>query len=96
MQRHSRQALAETNQAFLNSFPSVWHTLRDDASALDLPTIRAWSMIMRGLVAEYLQLGDAIVESRRLKRRDELASFPNFRLSMGSKTDVPRSRTYAT
>lgn len=34
-------------------------------------------MIMRGLVAEYLQLGDTIGESRRLARRDELASVPS-------------------
>jgi hypothetical protein len=31
-------------------------------------------MIMRGLVAEYLQLGDVAGESRQLKKRDELAS----------------------
>lgn len=31
-------------------------------------------MIMRGLVAEYLQLSDSIGEQHRLGRRDELAS----------------------
>lgn len=31
-------------------------------------------MILRALVAEYLELGDIIGDSQRLKRRDELAS----------------------
>ncbi|KAI5480945.1 glutaminyl-peptide cyclotransferase [Pseudohyphozyma bogoriensis] len=37
-------------------FPSVWHTIRDDASALDYPTIKAWALIVRLTVAEYLGL----------------------------------------
>ncbi|GJN88459.1 hypothetical protein Rhopal_001425-T1 [Rhodotorula paludigena] len=37
-------------------FPQVWHTIADDASALDLPTIKAWSLIVRLTVAEYLGL----------------------------------------
>ncbi|PRQ73924.1 hypothetical protein AAT19DRAFT_15491 [Rhodotorula toruloides] len=37
-------------------FPSVWHTIKDDASALDLPTIKAWALILRLTVAEYLGL----------------------------------------
>lgn len=37
-------------------FPSVWHTLKDDASALDWPTDYAWAMILRLWTAEYLGL----------------------------------------
>ncbi|KAJ7578478.1 glutaminyl-peptide cyclotransferase-like protein [Mycena floridula] len=37
-------------------FPSVWHTLRDDASALDLPTMRRWNLILRVFMSEYLNL----------------------------------------
>ncbi|THH14937.1 hypothetical protein EW146_g5462 [Bondarzewia mesenterica] len=37
-------------------FPSVWHTLRDDASALDLPTLRRWNLIFRVFFCEYLGL----------------------------------------
>lgn len=37
-------------------FPAVWHTLKDDASALDWPTDYAWAMILRLFVAEYLGL----------------------------------------
>ncbi|KAH9980899.1 hypothetical protein BGW80DRAFT_1267096 [Lactifluus volemus] len=37
-------------------FPSVWHTLGDDATALDLPTLRAWNLIFRVFFAEYLGL----------------------------------------
>ncbi|KAF8743599.1 hypothetical protein AX14_001663 [Amanita brunnescens Koide BX004] len=37
-------------------FPLVWHTIRDDASALDLPTLRRWNVLMRVFVSEYLHL----------------------------------------
>ncbi|KAG6336314.1 hypothetical protein ID866_2763, partial [Astraeus odoratus] len=37
-------------------FPSVWHTLHDDASALDIPTMRRWNLILRVLMCEYLSL----------------------------------------
>ncbi|PPQ78173.1 hypothetical protein CVT25_015506 [Psilocybe cyanescens] len=37
-------------------FPRVWHTLGDDASALDAPTLRRWNLILRVFMAEYLHL----------------------------------------
>jgi len=37
-------------------FPHVWHTLGDDATALDLPTLHAWNLILRVFFAEYLGL----------------------------------------
>ncbi|KIJ26435.1 hypothetical protein M422DRAFT_232796 [Sphaerobolus stellatus SS14] len=37
-------------------FPRVWHTLKDDASALDLPTLRKWAQLFRVFTAEYLNL----------------------------------------
>ncbi|KAG1719894.1 uncharacterized protein EDB91DRAFT_1240492 [Suillus paluster] len=37
-------------------FPRVWHTLGDDASALDLLTMRRWNMILRVFMSEYLNL----------------------------------------
>ncbi|KAG8217648.1 hypothetical protein J3R82DRAFT_5801 [Butyriboletus roseoflavus] len=37
-------------------FPSVWHTLRDDATALDISTMRRWNLVMRVFVSEYLSL----------------------------------------
>ncbi|GAA5835348.1 hypothetical protein JCM9279_004515 [Rhodotorula babjevae] len=37
-------------------FPRVWHTIKDDADALDLPTVKAWALIIRLAVAEYLGL----------------------------------------
>ncbi|KAF9469303.1 hypothetical protein BDZ94DRAFT_1152081 [Collybia nuda] len=37
-------------------FPRVWHTLKDDASALDLPTMRRWNLILRVFMSEYLHL----------------------------------------
>ncbi|KAI5450801.1 hypothetical protein NCC49_002807 [Naganishia albida] len=37
-------------------FPSVWHTIKDDASALDLPTLRRWNLIIRLFTLEYLGL----------------------------------------
>ncbi|KAJ1729570.1 hypothetical protein LPJ61_003459 [Coemansia biformis] len=38
-------------------FPKVWHTLGDDASALDATVIHDMSLIMRSFVASYLRLG---------------------------------------
>ncbi|KAI0647401.1 hypothetical protein C8Q79DRAFT_959252 [Trametes meyenii] len=37
-------------------FPKVWHELKDDASALDIPTMRRWNLILRVFMAEYLNL----------------------------------------
>jgi len=37
-------------------FPHVWHTLKDNASALDLATMRRWNLILRVFMAEYLHL----------------------------------------
>ncbi|KAI0344851.1 hypothetical protein BDW22DRAFT_1391879 [Trametopsis cervina] len=39
-----------------NPFPRVWHTLKDDASALDIPTMRRWNLILRVFISEYLGL----------------------------------------
>ncbi|KAI5116851.1 hypothetical protein M0805_006805 [Coniferiporia weirii] len=39
-----------------NPFPHVWHTLKDDASALDLETMKRWNLIMRVFMCEYLGL----------------------------------------
>ncbi|KAI0333587.1 hypothetical protein GY45DRAFT_1244718 [Cubamyces sp. BRFM 1775] len=39
-----------------NPFPRVWHTIKDDASALDIPTMRRWNLILRVFMAEYLNL----------------------------------------
>jgi glutaminyl-peptide cyclotransferase len=37
-------------------FPSVWHTVRDDASALDIESVNDLALIFRVLVVEYLGL----------------------------------------
>ncbi|XP_006457942.1 hypothetical protein AGABI2DRAFT_199040 [Agaricus bisporus var. bisporus H97] len=37
-------------------FPKVWHKLGDDRAALDLPTMRRWSLILRVFLSEYLHL----------------------------------------
>ncbi|KAG8691210.1 hypothetical protein FRC11_005909 [Ceratobasidium sp. 423] len=40
-------------------FPQVWHTLGDDASALHMPTMKHWNMVLRVFVSEYLGLRPA-------------------------------------
>ncbi|KAJ7047189.1 glutaminyl-peptide cyclotransferase-like protein [Mycena alexandri] len=37
-------------------FPSVWHSVHDDGSALHLPTMRRWNILFRVFMAEYLHL----------------------------------------
>lgn len=61
----------------MKSFPREWHTLADDASCLDLPTIQAWAMIFRVLTAEYLALlpgSDETMPYKSRIARNELAS----------------------
>ncbi|KAF9526945.1 hypothetical protein CPB83DRAFT_856862 [Crepidotus variabilis] len=45
-------------------FPLVWHTLRDDGSALDRPTMRRWNILMRVFLSEYLNLQPNDLTSR--------------------------------
>ncbi|RDX56413.1 hypothetical protein OH76DRAFT_385330 [Lentinus brumalis] len=47
-------------------FPHVWHTLKDDATALDIPTMRRWNLILRVFMAEYLNL-----KPRELSREED-------------------------
>ncbi|KAI0780589.1 hypothetical protein BD413DRAFT_498412 [Trametes elegans] len=60
-----------------NPFPRVWHTLKDDASALDIPTMRRWNLILRVFMAEYLHLQPVISardtreEAPRIHRPDD-------------------------
>lgn len=46
-------------------FPAVWHTMKDDASSINYPTVYAWTMIMRIFVAEYLGLKPANIARKR-------------------------------
>ncbi|KAF7311376.1 Peptide hydrolase [Mycena kentingensis (nom. inval.)] len=52
-------------------FPSVWHTVRDDASALHIPTVRRWNILMRVFMAEYLNLRPA---EKKREEEEELRS----------------------
>ncbi|KAI0064497.1 hypothetical protein BV25DRAFT_1800233 [Artomyces pyxidatus] len=63
-------------------FPRVWHRLGDDASALDLPTLRRWNLIMRVFFSEYLGLRP---EDRR-KRSQEPS--PSISPPMVRKSDT--------
>ncbi|GAA5900524.1 uncharacterized protein JCM6883_002871 [Sporobolomyces salmoneus] len=56
-------------------FPRVWHTIADDATALDLDTIKAWALIMRLTVAEYLGLDPELNRTNHEEKRDELTIF---------------------
>ncbi|PCH37885.1 hypothetical protein WOLCODRAFT_135903 [Wolfiporia cocos MD-104 SS10] len=55
-------------------FPRVWHTLKDDATALDVPTMRRWNLILRVFMCEYLGLRPEATASRDTVQRsfDEL------------------------
>ncbi|CAL1707536.1 unnamed protein product [Somion occarium] len=48
-----------------NPFPRVWHTLKDDATALDIPTMRRWNLILRIFMSEYLGLLPDVAHSTR-------------------------------
>ncbi|WRT65644.1 uncharacterized protein IL334_002589 [Kwoniella shivajii] len=56
-----------------NPFPSVWHTLKDDATALSLPALRRWNRVLRVFTCEYLGLDPDTIDTRSTKRSvDEL------------------------
>ena len=38
------------------SFPSVWHTAKDDGEHLDIPTVEDWAMLTAAFAAEYMDL----------------------------------------
>lgn len=48
----------------------MWHTIKDDASALHLPTIRRWDLIMRLWTAEYLGLQPDLTPTRAAARAE--------------------------
>jgi glutaminyl-peptide cyclotransferase len=50
-------------------FPSVWHTIRDDASALDIPTMRRWNLLLRVFFCEYLNLHPSDFHHRTRQQR---------------------------
>lgn len=37
-------------------FPTVWHTMDDDADHLDIPTVKDWAKIMTAFAAEWMDL----------------------------------------
>ncbi|KAF8913522.1 glutaminyl-peptide cyclotransferase-like protein [Mucidula mucida] len=49
-------------------FPHVWHRLSDDASALDIPTMRRWNLILRVFISEYLNLRPEDDSKREVRR----------------------------
>jgi len=48
-----------------NPFPRVWHKISDDASALDLPSMRRWNLILRVFLSEYLNLRPEVKTKQR-------------------------------
>ncbi|KAF5380916.1 hypothetical protein D9615_004165 [Tricholomella constricta] len=50
-------------------FPRVWHTLKDDATALDIPTMRRWNLMLRVFMSEYLHLRPEDAHPPNLVRR---------------------------
>ncbi|KAF5373571.1 hypothetical protein D9758_000826 [Tetrapyrgos nigripes] len=49
-------------------FPHVWHTINDDASALDIPTMRRWNVLLRVFLSEYLNLLPEVTAKSRTER----------------------------
>ncbi|TDL24979.1 hypothetical protein BD410DRAFT_718967 [Rickenella mellea] len=58
-----------------NPFPHVWHTLQDDASALDLETMKRWNMIMRVFISDYLGLEPNVKSQTVSRSAGELVSY---------------------
>ena len=53
-------------------FPSVWHTIDDDAEHLDMDTVEDWSILVTAFAAEWMELEDFIGRPEETKViRDE-------------------------
>lgn len=59
-------------------FPSVWHTMADDAEHLDMPTVEDWARMVTAFVGEWMDLEGhfparkAMPEKIKEKRKTEL------------------------
>ncbi|KAH7360206.1 glutaminyl-peptide cyclotransferase-like protein [Rhexocercosporidium sp. MPI-PUGE-AT-0058] len=59
-------------------FPSVWHTMADDAEHLDMPTVEDWTRMVTAFVGEWMDLEGhfpppkAQVQKKKEKRKTEL------------------------
>ncbi|KAG8862214.1 hypothetical protein FRC20_011301 [Serendipita sp. 405] len=53
-------------------FPRVWHTLQDDASALDIPTMKRWNLIFRVFAAEYLRLNPSKQKAAKRSIKEDI------------------------
>ncbi|OXH20826.1 glutaminyl cyclase, partial [Cryptococcus neoformans] len=68
-------------------FPSVWHTIADDTTALSLPAIRRWNRILRVFVCEYLSLFPEDIDMSLDRDID---------MDMGSDANEPTASTIST
>lgn len=57
-------------------FPTVWHTINDDAEHLDIPTVEDWALLTAVFAAEYLELDEFFepLPTGHVKRRVALTS----------------------
>ncbi|KZZ88024.1 glutaminyl-peptide cyclotransferase [Ascosphaera apis ARSEF 7405] len=55
-------------------FPSVWHTLDDDAEHLDIPTVEDWGVLVSAFMAEWMDLEATLKQMDKTKstRKSEL------------------------
>ncbi|KAI5300994.1 hypothetical protein KEM56_002052 [Ascosphaera pollenicola] len=55
-------------------FPSVWHTMDDDAEHLDLATVEDWSVLVSAFLAEWMDLEAALTKANKARptRKSEL------------------------
>ncbi|KAL4770420.1 hypothetical protein BDW60DRAFT_78639 [Aspergillus nidulans var. acristatus] len=51
-------------------FPSVWHTMKDDAEHLDIDTVEDWSLLIAGFAAEWMELEGFMPETKTKKKRN--------------------------
>lgn len=55
-------------------FPSVWHTMNDDAKHLDIPTIEDWALLTSAFAAEYMELEGYFDLLAKEKRHESVTS----------------------
>ncbi|KAL6238887.1 hypothetical protein BDW75DRAFT_200529 [Aspergillus navahoensis] len=51
-------------------FPSVWHTIKDDAEHLDMDTVEDWSLLVAAFAAEWMELEGFMPETQTKTKRN--------------------------
>lgn len=69
-------------------FPSVWHTVDDDAEHLDMDTVKDWSVLMTAFAAEWMELEGFLDHKDNVRREAGLDESEEEAIRLNKKTEL--------